>query len=182
MKNFLKAAGLALAIIGAPATIPMHAQSNSILATGVGGQLSMDAANAYVDALQFCLQQIGDPTVIDAQTRQMIINNMSTAYATLPADTQAELANARAVLNQYQASWNYISLQQKQEFGYSVLSLMYGEQAAAEAVGWSSGGGYGGGSNSVGYGDIDTSGGGNVCYGGICETQGDTTIIYEDGY
>lgn len=126
---------------------PQASQSRGgVLAQGTGGQLTSDAANAYVDALVFVHAQMGQPRNFTASERQTIINNLANSFSVFPFDTQQDLSQARQLLNQYQASWDYIGLQEQKDFAYVVLSIAYGEREAAQALGYNSGGGSSGGS------------------------------------
>ncbi len=136
----------------APTPLARNAAPSGVLAFGEGGQLTSDAASAYVDALVFILGQIGQARTFNPEERQMIMNNLSESYATYPTDTQQDLASARSILFEYQNSWNYIGLDEQKEFAYAVLAIAYGEQAAADALGMNSRQGSGGSSNQAGSG------------------------------
>ncbi|GLQ30272.1 hypothetical protein [Litoribrevibacter albus] len=125
--------------------------SGGVIAQGTGGQLTSDAANAYVDALIFVHAQMGQPRNFSAAERQTIVSNLANSYASLPFDTQTDLSQARQILNEYQSSWNYIGLQEQKDFAYSVLSIAYGERAAAQALGMNSGGGSSSGGGGSSY-------------------------------
>ncbi|GAA3918409.1 hypothetical protein [Litoribacillus peritrichatus] len=117
--------------------------NNGILAQGAGGSLTADAANAYIDALEFIHGQMGEPRSFLPQERQTIMSNLASAYPSFPVGTQQDLAAARSILFEYQNSWNYIGVEEQKEFAYQVLAIAYGEQAAAQALGYNSGSGSG---------------------------------------
>ncbi|MBL7050070.1 MAG: hypothetical protein ISR96_11190 [Nitrospira sp.] len=145
-------------------------QEQPLPISGAGGTLTADAANAYVDAVQFCLQQLGNHTVILPPQRQQIISNLALAYPAFPIDVQQNLAGSRMILNQHLASWAVLPLQQKQQFGYNVLSLMIGEAQAAQAVGLNSGGG------SQAYRDAA-----GVSYSGVIQQQLQDDLMRDTG-
>jgi hypothetical protein len=105
------------------------------LSQGAGGVLTRDAASAYIEALEFVLAQIGQPTTFPADSRLQIEQRLADAFPSLPEAVQTSLAEARDILNRYRAQWDTLDLDAKREFAYYVLALAYGEQAAAQAVG-----------------------------------------------
>ena len=122
--------------------------SGQVIAQGQGGNLTEAGFNAYMDALAFCLQQIGDSTQIDQTMRAQFRQNMINAFPGLPAETQQGLSNSEQIWNQYRTAWNGITLDQQKEFAFGVLSLAYGQQAAAQALGLAQGGSSSSNSNS----------------------------------
>jgi hypothetical protein len=101
-----------------------------VLSKGVGGVFTQSAAIAYIEALEFCLAQVGNPTKFDPASRQQIIQNLSKNFPLLPAQVQQSLANARQIWTQYQQTWNSIGMEEKKAFAYDVLSMGYGEAVA----------------------------------------------------
>ena len=128
---------------------PPAMTGGGVLAQGAGGALTRDAADAYVEALEFTLAEIGQPTTFEAGARGQIHDAVAAGFADLPVEVQVDLANARPLWTQYRSEWGTLPLQTKQEFAYYILALAYGEQAAGQALGLSSGdaGGIGGGYN-----------------------------------
>lgn len=132
--------------------------------------LSEDALNAYLESLQFCLVQIGEMAAYTPELEARLRQNIRQNFAYLPQETQLNLINARSIWSQYQSQWAFLNIDQKKEFGFAVLGLAFGEQAAAQALGLGQGG-----SSSFNGVDVDSIGGG--CHGGHCETVGDTVEI-----
>ena len=114
---------------------PLSVEESNILASTLNGDLTEDAVNAYTEALQFCLQQIGRGVEFSAQDRNEVQKALTQAYTTLDASTQRKLADARNIYNHHRSQWRMLSLQDKQAYAYDVLSLAYGEDAAAQALG-----------------------------------------------
>lgn len=112
-----------------------HAKSTQTLSQTPYANLTQESIDAYIEALAFCLVQVGKPTTFDAQQRNKITLSLVQGFPRLSAENQQKLANARQILNQYKAAWNQLGQQQKVAFAYDVLSLAYGEQAAAQALG-----------------------------------------------
>jgi len=142
--------------------------SSGVLAQGQGGQLSESAANAYVDALSFILAQLGRQQNFTSQQRQTIINNLATHYTSFPVDTQQDLAAAQQIFAEYQRSWNYLSIEEQKEFAYAVLTVAYGEQAAAQALGLNDSSGGNNSGNSSGGGSSYYSDGASYASDGKC--------------
>ena len=151
--------------IGSQGTGSNSGSSGQVIAQGQGGNLTEAGFNAYMDALAFCLQQIGDSTQIDQTMRAQFRQNMINAFPGLPAETQQGLSNSEQIWNQYRTAWNGITLDQQKEFAFGVLSLAYGQQAAAQALGLSQGGSSSSNSNSNSGGDSYYSQGGAGGYG-----------------
>lgn len=129
---------------------PAAVADGDVLAAGAGGPFTRDAAEAYVEALEFTLGEIGQPTAFDAGKRAQIQEALAAGFSGLPVEVQVDLANARPLWTEYHAAWPTLPLQAKQEFAYYILTLAYGEQAAAQALGLNvgdAGGGGGGGDN-----------------------------------
>lgn len=131
-----------------PSAQPQTTQSSQTLAQGAGGVLTLDAAHAYVDALEFVHTQMGQPQQFRGQDRQTVIDGLAASFPTFAYDTQNDLSNARSLLNEYQSSWHYLSADQQTAFAYSVLAVAYGESAASQALGYNTGSGGGGGNTS----------------------------------
>jgi hypothetical protein len=118
---------------------PPSATDGDVLAQGVGGAFTRDAADAYIEALEFTLGELGQPTTFDAGERRQIHGAIAAGFPDLPAEVQVDLVNARPLWTQYRSAWGTLSPQAKQEFAYYTLALAYGEQAAAQALGLSAG-------------------------------------------
>jgi len=152
-----------------PQQSPKHSSNNSgVLAQGQGGQLTETAANAYVDALTFILDQLGQQQSFTPQQRQTIINNLATHYTSFPVDTQQELAAAQQIFDEYKRSWNYLGIDEQKEFAYGVLTVAYGEQAAAQALGINESRGGNNSANSYGGGSSYYSDGASYASDGEC--------------
>lgn len=130
---------------------PATMADDEVLAQGMGGPLTRDAAEAYVEALEFTLAEIGQPTTFDAEARGQIQEALATGFAGLPVEVQVDLANARPLWAEYHAAWPTLPLQARQEFAYYILAIAYGEQAAAQALGLSAGHAGGGAGGGGGY-------------------------------
>ena len=115
-----------------------------VVAQGAGGALTEDGVAAYIEALEFCLNEVGQPTRFDPQTRAQIGQALVRSFPNLAIEDQQGLAQARAIWTEYAQGWAQLPLDEKREFTYAILALAYGEQMAAQAVGYDQGGGGGG--------------------------------------
>jgi hypothetical protein len=118
---------------------PPAATDGTVLAQGAGGTFTRDAADAYIEALEFTLAEIGQPTTFEPGERGQIHEALAAGFADLPVEAQIDLANARPLWTQFRSEWSTLPLQAKQEFAYYILTLAYGEQAAGQALGLSAG-------------------------------------------
>jgi hypothetical protein len=114
---------------------PLPATDGDVLAQGPAGAFTRDAADAYIEALEFTLGEVGQPTTFDAGQREQIQEALAAGFPDLPADVQVDLVNVRPVWTRLRAAWSTLAPQAKQEFAYYILALAYGEQAAASALG-----------------------------------------------
>jgi hypothetical protein len=118
---------------------PLPATSGDVLAQGTGGAFTRDAADAYIEALEFTLGEIGQPTTFDADQQGQIQSALAAGFPNLPDEVQVDLVNVRPLWTRLRAGWSTLPLQAKQEFAYYILALAYGEQAAANALGLNAG-------------------------------------------
>lgn len=118
----------------AMAAPPGPSQTDPVIVSGASGQLTQKGFNAYMQALEFCLTQVGNPVQFDTNQRIQFRQQMIQAFPSLPAEAQQNLAQAEQLWNQYRQSWETLPVDSKKQFAYDVLSLAYGEQAAAQAL------------------------------------------------
>ena len=139
----LLATGFAAAppVLAAPYGVPQAQAATQVLARGPGGVLTLDAALAYVEALQFSLQQAGHPVRFSNEDARLIVQRLAKFYPGLNPGAQQKLSGARNLWQQYARVWNTLPLEARREFAYDVIALAYGDQAAANALGIPAGGG-----------------------------------------
>ncbi len=145
MKLFFSGSVLALLLSSFSITTPVLAappidknqstQNDQTIAIGVSGNLTQQGFEAYMQALEFCLAEVGKPVQFDAASRNQFKQQMIQAYPGLSPLVQQNLSQAPQLWNQYRQSWSNLSITEKKEFAYDVLALVYGEQAASEALG-----------------------------------------------
>ncbi len=98
-------------------------------------QFSQDNNLAFLEAIEFCLDQLGSPVRFDGQTRKTMLEKTRQAFPALPLEIQFRLAHAREILTIYQATWDVIDIDEKKAFAFDILSLAFGEAAAKQALG-----------------------------------------------
>lgn len=135
-----------------PADTGALAPDSPVIAAGPYGELTRDNADAFVDALQFSLQQAGFSGVFTAAEREQIVQAVAQNFGTLSPDEQQVLTQARFVWNRVQQNWSSATPAEQQEFVLGVFTLAFGEAYVRQQLGASAGGGGGGGS---GCGNID---------------------------
>lgn len=134
MKRFVVLCIYLSALLNTP-SLMADSNSQSVIASGNAANLTQEAFEAYYEALQFCLDQIGANTTYGDAEKQQIKGLMVAAFPTLPPETQTALATARETWQQYQAAWPVLGIDEKKAFAFDVLGLAYGEATAAEALG-----------------------------------------------
>jgi hypothetical protein len=144
--------------------VPAQAAADEVLAEGSGGDLTREGADAFVDALQFTLEQLGRPADFDDPSRAKIRDALASHFGGFPPDVQGNLANARAIVDHYLQAWPRLGGEERHEFAYAVLAIAFGEQAAADALGGSQGGASGGAGGAYGLPDVDAPGPGSDCW------------------
>ena len=137
---------------GNGATVPNP--NDPVIAQGSYGTLTQDNALAFIEALEFSLQQVGYTSTFSAADRQQLLQALTQNYAQGEPSDQAVLAQARLVWNQVQNNWTVASDADKRQFIIGVFILAFGPEAVQQAMGTG-----GGGAGAAGGGvcnDIDT--------------------------
>lgn len=162
------ALALVLCLSAAPpgqagSSLAAPAAADEVLAEGAGGDLTRGGADAFVDALQFTLEQLGRPADFDDPSRAQIRDALADHFGGFPPAVQADLANARAIVDHYLQAWPMLGGEERRDFAYTVLAIAFGEQAAADALGMGQGGSSGG-SGASGLPDVDAPVPGSDCW------------------
>ncbi|MFC1772455.1 hypothetical protein ACFL3A_03775 [Pseudomonadota bacterium] len=176
MRRHLYPLVVALLLLSLP-VVATDQDPHRVIAKGNAGSLTVDAFDAYYEALVFCLGEIGQPTHFSDAQKQQMQQVMVTGFLALPAETQQALANARTTWTQYRTAWPILNIDQKKAFAFDVLSLAYGDAAASQALGLntvSSGDGTGSGTSV----NVPWSEGYSKSYGGGIDA-GDGTYEVE---
>lgn len=139
---------------GAPSTAspaPAPTDASPVLAVGAYGQLTEDAAHAFLEALEFVLAQIGAPYVFPEAERRAALEELARSFPLADPDEQRVLADARFVWTQVQANWANATLDEQREFALGVLALAFGEEAVQAWVGTSASAGASAGDGCSGF-------------------------------
>lgn len=164
--------GLRSANPAAPTTPsePAATGGSPVLAVGAHGQLTEDAAHAFLEALEFVLAQIGAPYAFPEAERRAALEELARSFPLADPDEQRVLADARFVWTQVRANWASASLEAQREFALGVLALAFGEEAVRAWVGEDAGGGASAGGGSAGGGS-DGCGSFDECAGAYVDGQ-----------
>ena len=148
------AAGAGTALGGAAPT----AAAGATIATANGLTLTQDNLDAYLDALDFSLAQVGQTAKLTAAQRTQIAAGLGAGFAKLKPVEQQALVTARAAWTATQARWATMSPAEQKAFVSDVLTIGVGEAKAKELLGGggsASGGGSGGGKADCEQGNFD---------------------------
>lgn len=151
-------------IAQAGGSVSAHAAAGEVLAEGSGGDLTRGGADAFVDALQFTLNQLGKPADFDDPSRAQIRDALADHFGGFPPPVQADLANARAIVDHYVHAWPTLGGEERHDFAYTVLAIAFGEQAAADALGMDRDGTGSGGGGAFVLPDVDAPAPGSDCW------------------
>jgi hypothetical protein len=130
--------------------------NDPVIAQGAYGVLTQDNALAFIEALEFSLQQVGYTYAFTDTDRQQLLQALVQSYPQGQPSDQAVLAQARQVWSQVQTNWPAADETSKREFIIGVFVLAFGPEAVQQAMASEGGGGGGGGGPSnLDCSDID---------------------------
>ncbi|WP_027132873.1 hypothetical protein [Geminicoccus roseus] len=119
-----------------------EAQDPGTVLAEVGGlQLTRADADAYVDALIFCLAHAGQDPARLAADRAVVRDYLAESFAGLPEPAQIDLADMTGIWERAQAEWDALRPMERNAFSYGVLSLAFGEDEAGKILRWNPRGG-----------------------------------------
>jgi len=179
----------------AAATNPLAGSSNDpndpVIARGQYAELTLDNALAFIEAIEFSLQQLGRQVSYGEAEKKQMLEAIAQSYPQGSKQEQVILARARQIWNNAQANWAQTPLEDRREFVTDVLVLAFGEDTARQLIAEATGGGGGGGSGGVsGWGEVssdisNTTGcwGSNGCsYDSATNTYDYSADYYSDDY
>jgi len=114
---------------------PTLALADDIIARGQHGVLTRDNALALYEATAFCLEQVGQPQLLQGTSAEQAIQGYANAFPGADADTQAALASARQQWRETRQNWDALPIQQKRAFALDVLTLSFGDHTARQLLG-----------------------------------------------
>lgn len=131
--------------------------------------------DAYEAALKFCLAELHLPNLLDEDSMHAVERYIARHFAEFSLGTQQGLSQAPAIWQAYQSAWPRLSISEKQAFSFTVLSLVFGETVAAEAVG------YAGTSAPATLQAFDIGAmSHDVIYDGIGQTEADGSLLIDE--
>jgi len=172
---------------------PLAGADDQVIARGQYAVLTLDNALAFIEAVEFSLQQLGRQVSYGEAEKKQLLEAIVQAYPQGSKQEQVILSRARQIWNNAQANWNSVPVEDRREFVTDVLVLAFGEDTArqliAQASGGSGGGG-GGGGYAAGWGEVssdisNTTGcwGSNGCsYDSATNTYDYSADYYSDDY
>jgi hypothetical protein len=113
----------------------LRVAADGALAYGPGGTLTRDAAEAFVEALEFTLAELGAPASFGPDQRVEIHQALAAGFGGLTHDDQTVLAEFRGIWTLTRQSWATLALEDKRQFARAVLAVAFGEGAADRALG-----------------------------------------------
>ena len=138
-------------------TAPAPALDNSpVIAQGTVANLTQDNALAFIEALEFSLQQAGYAYTFTDADYQQLLQVIVQAYPQAEQQEQAVLAQAREIWSRVQVNWAAASLAEQREFVLGVFVLAFGEEYVNQLLGQAGGGGGGGSGGGGACTDIDS--------------------------
>lgn len=124
---------------GASAPAASGPPGDETLATGAYATLTRDDAEAFIEALEFVLAQIGYPYTFPDAERAEVLRTLAANFPYAAQTDQLVLADARAIWERVLSNWEAASDDDRREFALGVLVLAFGEQTVASWVDDSSG-------------------------------------------
>lgn len=121
--------------------------NDPVIAKGVNGNLTQDNALAFIEALEFSLNQSGYTQTFGEAEQQQLLQALTQNYPNLSVEEQAALARMREIWRGVQANWNNLSQDDRGGVILEIYALAFGREAVeaylqqAQGGGQSSGGG-----------------------------------------
>ncbi len=124
--------------VGSPTRSP-----GSTIARGSAAELSLDDALAFIEALEFVLEQLGYAYRFSEAERAEALQTFSQTFPSMAAQDQVVLAQARTIWERVRVNWPRADDRERREFALGVLVLAFGEETVAGWVGPQGSGGQG---------------------------------------
>jgi len=132
--------GAGTKLIG-PSTAGAPQSGSPVIAAGPYAQLTQDDAEAFIEALEFALAQVGYAYGLTPAERAQALQAVAQTFPALTQPDQVVLSQARSVWERVKANWAYATLAEQREFVVGVLVLAFGEQTVRQWAGTGGGGG-----------------------------------------
>jgi hypothetical protein len=101
---------------------------DAVVAIGRYASLTQRNAEAFLDALEFVLTEIGYASRFTPAERQRALASLAAAFPGVDQPDQVVLADAAAIWRRVQANWPRATLDERREFALGVLVLAFGEE------------------------------------------------------
>lgn len=148
--------------LGPGSSTPSTNPSNDpVIAKGTNGNLTQDNALAFIEALEFALNQSGYTQTFGEAEQQQLLQALTQNYPTLSVDEQAALARMREIWRGVQANWNSLSQDDQGGVILEIYALAFGREAVEAYLQQAQGGGQ----------SVDSGGGG-------CQTIDDCIAMH----
>ena len=131
------------AVDGPPTPFGTAAPDTTIVARGSAAELSRDDALAFLEALEFVLDQLGYAYRFSEAERSEALTTFARTFPTMDAVDQVVLAQARTIWERVRANWHRSDERERREFALGVLILAFGDETVASWVGPQGSGGQG---------------------------------------
>jgi hypothetical protein len=125
----------------APAQRPEGQATQGPIATGRYATLTQDAALAFIDAVEFVLDQLGYPQRFSDTERRALVQEIAAFFPSSTQQDQLVLSDARAIWSRAQANWSTASEREQREFALGILILAFGAETVESWIGPSGSGG-----------------------------------------
>jgi hypothetical protein len=121
--------------------------NDPVLAKGANGNLTQDNALAFIEALEFALNQSGYTQTLGEAEQQQLLQALTQNYPNLSVNEQTALARMREIWTGVKANWNTMNQDDQGGIILEIYALAFGREAVeayvqqARGSGQSSGGG-----------------------------------------
>ncbi|HEX2525032.1 MAG TPA: hypothetical protein VHL31_01860 [Geminicoccus sp.] len=115
---------------------PADQPADKVLAAAGGYELTRADADAYVDALVFCLAYAGQDAAKLAADRPVVRDHLAGTFTSLPEAAQVDLADMTGIWDRARSQWANLAPMEKNAFAYGVLALAFGEEDAGRILRW----------------------------------------------
>jgi hypothetical protein len=158
----LTSGGTAYALKRQGASNPLEPGSNApsptndpVIAKGTNGNLTQDNALAFIEALEFALNQSGYTQTFAGAEQQQLLQALTQNYPNLSGNEQAALARMREIWTGVQANWSTMNQDDQGGIILEIYALAFGREAVEAYLQQAQGGGQSSDSGGGGCQTID---------------------------
>jgi hypothetical protein len=132
----LTSGGATYALKRQGASNPLEPGSNApsptndpVIAKGTNGNLTQDNALAFIEALEFALDQSGYTQTFGGAEQQQLLQALTQNYPNLSGNEQAALARMREIWTGVQANWDTMNQDNQGGIILEIYALAFGREA-----------------------------------------------------